>query len=190
MHQIPDSSREGGIYREPSNRRKFLAETCSLCLGTLAVLPPVAAGVMVVVDPLRKKAGENSIVRVTTLDLLPENGVPRKFAIVASQTDAWTQSPSAPIGAVYLRRTGPKTVKAFNVVCPHLGCFVQFESAQQGYVCPCHNSTFALDGSIRDPRSPSPRGLDELEVEIRNETEVWVKFQNFLTSQSRKIPVA
>ncbi|MHC1763287.1 MAG: ubiquinol-cytochrome c reductase iron-sulfur subunit [Verrucomicrobiia bacterium] len=190
MHQFQGCPREEGLCSGPSSRRKFLAGACSVGLGALAVLPPVAAGVMVVLDPLRKAAGTNALVRVTTLDLLPEDGVPRKLPIVASQTDAWTKSPSTPIGAVYLRRTGPKEVKAFNVVCPHLGCYVEFEAGRQGFICPCHNSAFGLDGSVSDPKSPSPRGLDELEVEIRNESEVWVKFQNFLTSQTRKIPVA
>ena len=32
--------------------------------------------------------------------------------------------------------------------------------------------------------------LDGLQVEIRNEKEVWVKFQNFQTGHSEKIPVA
>ena len=151
---------------------------------------PVAAGVMVILDPLRRRSGDRELIRVTTLQSVPEDGRPRKFVVVDSRSDAWTVSPSAPVGAIYLRRTGPKAVQALNVVCPHLGCFVDFVGSQNGYFCPCHNSAFAMDGSVSDPDSPSPRGLDELEVEIRNETEVWVRFQNFLTSHKRKIPVA
>ena len=56
------------------------------------------------------------------------------------------------------------------------------------YLCPCHNSTFALDGKISSAGSPSPRGLDELEVEIRNDSEVWVKFQNYRAGVPEKIP--
>ena len=45
-----------------------------------------------------------------------------------------------------------------------------------------------LDGSVNDPKSPSPRGLDELGVEIRNEREVWVRFQNFRPGAHERIP--
>ena len=38
-------------------------------------------------------------------------------------------------------------------------------------------------------KSPSPRGLDELEVEIRSDNEIWVKFQNFRAGEKEKIPV-
>jgi hypothetical protein len=32
--------------------------------------------------------------------------------------------------------------------------------------------------------------MDELEVEIRNETEIWVKFQNFRAGEAEKIVLA
>jgi Rieske Fe-S protein len=95
-----------------------------------------------------------------------------------------------PIGAVYLRRTGPNSVQAFNVVCPHAGCFVDFVAGRKAYVCPCHNSVFGLDGKISDPKSPSPRSMDQLDVEVRNDNEIWVRFENYLAGQARKIPIA
>ncbi|HKS37073.1 MAG TPA: Rieske 2Fe-2S domain-containing protein, partial [Verrucomicrobiae bacterium] len=86
-------------------------------------------------------------------------------------------------------RTGGKQVQAFNVICPHAGCFVDYVAARKGYFCPCHNSTFGVDGRIADAKSPSPRGLDELEAEIRNDTEIWVKFRNFRAGVKQRIPV-
>ena len=48
-----------------------------------------------------------------------------------------------------------------------------------------------LDGSlVAGARSPSPRALDGLEVELREGSEVWVKFQNFEAGKATKIPVA
>ena len=141
-------------------------------------------------DPLRRKVAASEKMFITSIDSLPENGVPRQFAILASRVDAWNKFPNAPVGAVYLRRTGPKTVQALNVVCPHAGCFVDYRREKKDYFCPCHNSSFALDGSIADKMSPAPRALDELEVEILNEKEVWVKFQNFQTGHKERIPVA
>ncbi len=92
------------------------------------------------------------------------------------------------MGAIYLRRTGENEVKAFNVVCPHAGCFVDYRGDMNSFFCPCHNSAFGLNGELADKRSPSPRGLDSLEAEVRG-NEVWVKFQNFQTGHATKIPV-
>ena len=172
-----------------SGRRSFFKKAAAVVLGGLAMLIPIVSGLLVVLDPLRRKSEQSAFVQVTSLRSVPEDGLPRKFVIMASHSDAWNRS-RALIGAVYLRRTGVNSVEALNVVCPHAGCFVDFVPARQGYVCPCHNSMFALNGQISDPRSPSPRGLDPLEVQIRNETEVWVRFQNFLAGHEKRIPVA
>ncbi|MHB8524352.1 MAG: QcrA and Rieske domain-containing protein [Limisphaerales bacterium] len=162
----------------------------SILLGGLAGLFPAAAGVFVFLDPLRRKSGASGFSRVASLETLPDDGLPRKFTVVADRTDAWNRFPQVPVGAVYLRRTGDKTIQAVNAVCPHAGCFVDFVAARNGYFCPCHNSSFTPDGRIDDPKSPSPRGLDALPVEIRDETEIWVKFQNFRAGQAEKVPLA
>jgi menaquinol-cytochrome c reductase iron-sulfur subunit len=134
--------------------------------------------------------GADDAVRVTTLDALPEDGVPRKFPVVATKRDGWTQYPLATVGAVFLRRNSGGKVQAFNAVCPHAGCLVGLASDRSGYFCPCHNSAFTLDGAVGGPSSPSPRGLDVLEVEIRNEKEVWVKFRNFQPGRAERILLA
>jgi menaquinol-cytochrome c reductase iron-sulfur subunit len=173
-----------------SARRTFIKAFSALFLGAASVAVPVVSGLMVLLHPLRRTSGSGQFVRVTSLHSLPEDGVPRRYAVVADQVNAWNRNPAVAVGAVYLRRTGPHAVHAFNVVCPHAGCFVEYEPVRQGYLCPCHNSTFALDGAVNDPRSPAARGLDELDVEIRSESEVWVRFQNFRAGVRAKLPVS
>ncbi len=175
---------------ESPARRGFLKKTCAVVIGALAGLVPVFSGLLVFLDPLHRKSRSSGSILIASLNSLPEDGVPRKFSVVANRIDAWNGIPNVPVGAVYLRRTSGKSVQAFNVVCPHAGCFVDYKPAEKGYHCPCHNSTFALDGRIHDPASPSPRGLDELAVEIRNNTEIWVRFQNFRAGHAEKIPIA
>ena len=75
-----------------------------------------------------------------------------------------------PVGVVYLRRTAPTEVVALHSVCPHAGCFVDYQVDRKSF--------FAVDGSSNDPRSPSPRPMDSLSVEIRGQG-VWLRFQNF-----------
>ena len=169
-----------------ANRRSFLKETAAGLIGGCCVLVPAAAGVVAWLDPLAHDAATGSLVNAGRIDALPTDGSPRRVTIIMEKTDAWTRQQAVPIGAVYLRRSGEK-VTAFQSVCPHAGCFVDYLPARRGFMCPCHESTFAEDGSINDPHSPSPRGLDALEVEIRG-PEVWVRFQSFRTGSHEKVP--
>jgi menaquinol-cytochrome c reductase iron-sulfur subunit len=172
-----------------SDRRGFLKKLACNVLGAVVTLVPFAAGLALWLDPVRRKAqAGGQLVRVAPLSALPDDGVPRKFNVLASRVDAWNKSPESVVGAVYLRRVKGEKPRAFNVVCPHAGCFVDYMESKSSYLCPCHNSTFAVDGKINDPRSPAPRGLDELEVEVRPNSEVWVKFQNFRAGVTDKIP--
>jgi menaquinol-cytochrome c reductase iron-sulfur subunit len=170
-------------------RREFLKKACTAGLGGVLVLAPLGAGLAVFFDPLRRKSTGVNKVFVTSLEYLPKDGIPRKFSIFSNRIDAWNKFPNAPIGAVYLRRTGEKEIEALNVVCPHAGCFVDYKSESKSFFCPCHNSSFALNGQIANPKSPSPRGMDTLSVELLHGNEVWVAFQNFQTGHPVKIPV-
>ena len=172
-----------------SDRRGFLKKAAAALLGGIATLVPLGAGLAVWLDPARRKTKTGGqIVRVASLSALPEDGVPRKFSVLASRVDAWNKSPETAVGAVYLLRDKGGKPRAFNSACPHAGCFVDYVPGKSSYLCPCHNSTFALDGKINDPKSPAPRGLDELETEVREGGEVWVKFQNYRAGVAEKIP--
>ena len=175
-------------HPEGAPRRNFLTATAAVVLGGLAGLVPALATLLPVLDPLRRRGGEAGMVMVTRLGAIPEDGVPRRFTVQADRVDAWTTYRNTPVGAVYLRRTN-SGLAALNVVCPHAGCFVNLAAAGSRFACPCHRSSFALDGSINDPNSPSPRAMDDLEVEVRNGDEVWVRFQNFRPGQEHKEPL-
>lgn len=171
-------------------RRDFISRSAAIIIGGIVGIVPLVSGLLVFLDPLRRKSkAVEGAVRVATLSALPNDGKPHKFPVISSRTDAWNKFPATPIGAVYLRRIGEKQVEALHVVCPHAGCFVDFVPSRTCFLCPCHNSTFAIDGAINDPKSPSPRGLDTLPVEIRGE-EIFVKFQNFRSGVHDKIPEA
>src|SRR5947209_5122648 len=89
-------------------RRGFLKKLGATLIGGLVALVPLAAGLTVFLDPLKRKSKNGGFVRVASLGALPEDGLPRKFDVVASHFDAWNRIPQVPIGAVYLRRTGDK----------------------------------------------------------------------------------
>lgn len=176
--------------KPPAPRRGFLKGLIGLAGVSFAAAVPVWSGLKAFLHPLKRTKRRADFVMVTSLNALPADDRPRKFPIVLARQDAWTQHPLAPVGMIFLRRTSEKTVQALNVICPHAGCIVDYRPGQADYLCPCHNSRFAKDGSIGSPESPSPRPLDALEVEIRNETEVWVRFQNFQPGIKDKVAQA
>jgi menaquinol-cytochrome c reductase iron-sulfur subunit len=169
-------------------RRGFFKKTFVVLSAGAAVLVPFCAAILALTDPLRAKGGVGEPVKITTLDAIPADGLPRKFPVHASRIDAWNKFQNVPIGAIYLRRTGAQ-VEALNVVCPHAGCFIDFSPAKRKFICPCHNSSFTMDGKIANPKSPSPRGMDALPVEVQPDGTVWVTFQNFRAGTRDKIPV-
>ncbi len=169
-------------------RRGFLTYALAIICGGLAMLVPALAGLAVFFDPLRRKNGQTKMIRVATLDAVPDDGVPRQFPVIAERVDAWNRS-REPVGAVYLRRkAGQEEIECWTATCPHAGCFVDFDDETNTFKCPCHNSQFSLDGAIIEP-SPSPRPMDTLECKVRKE-EILVKFENFYTGKTEKVAKA
>ncbi len=188
-NQEPRAPQEGAVTPGGRARRGFLAGAGAIAAAGLAFLAPVWSGFRVVLDPLRRAAGDPALIPVTSLAAVPADGVPRKFRVTTDRVDAWNTQRNMPVGAVYLRRTDDSLL-AFNVICPHAGCFVNLAPDRSRFVCPCHKSSFDLDGAVDDPSSPSPRDMDTLDVEVRNGDEIWVRFQNFLPGRADKTPVA
>ena len=57
-------------------------------------------------------------------------------------------------------------VVVFNTTCTHLGCSVPWDEEKNQFVCPCHGSTFSLNGEVLT--APAPRPLDIYSVRIEN----------------------
>jgi len=178
--------------RSAHDRRGFFTRLFAGLVGCLAGLVPAGAGVWAFLDPLERKTGEIGFLRVASIDSLPDDGIARRFPVVADRTDSWNRYLNEPIGAVYLRRLeGGSEVQAFNAICPHAGCFVGFNIEQNEFQCPCHNSTFQPDGVRVSPeQSPSPRDLDRLRVDLPKlaQGEVWIEFKNFETGTATRRP--
>jgi len=75
----------------------------------------------------------------------------------ASFNDPSTGDPSL----VIQPRAG--TFLAFDVVCPHAGCTVQYDNVNKVLICPCHGSQFnASTGAVEN--GPAPTGLQRIKI--------------------------
>jgi menaquinol-cytochrome c reductase iron-sulfur subunit len=172
-------------------RRDFTKSAVASLTALAAAGVPFATGIMALLNPLRPEmqarlrpggSDDKGFFRVGSVGNVPD-GFPQAFTILADRKDAWNSFPSEPIGKVFLCKQGDKMI-ALNSRCPHAGCDVDYQPSKSGYICPCHDSLFTVEGA-RSGASPSPRDLDTLDIEIRGE-EVWVKFQNFKTGRPDK----
>jgi menaquinol-cytochrome c reductase iron-sulfur subunit len=142
--------------RLPERRRLFTSAirglTGAICAGlglpSLAYLlsPPRSQSADQWVD-----AGELSEFRT---------GAPRVVTFRRTRTDGWVVTSARELAWVVAEADG--TIRAFSPWCTHLGCAYHWDAGSRQFVCPCHDSRFAIDG--RRTAGPAPRGLDQYEV--------------------------
>jgi menaquinol-cytochrome c reductase iron-sulfur subunit len=187
------------------NRRSML-KWISGALGAASAAVVVLPGGRFMAEALRPRRGNQAVVkRVARLDDLVV-GQPKSYPVLGSRRDAWTLYPEEVIGRVWLLRekgpTGDETspqVKAFTAVCPHLGCAIQHDPANERFVCPCHRAAFDRGGRPKPDEngkpSHAPRGMDSLECRLvrDSDAEDWwieVKYEKFEPGLTAKVPKA
>ncbi len=183
-------------------RRSFITELSTVVIAGIVGLFGLLAGIRTLLDPLtrtpqapgdEKADGPEGFIRVAGLDALPADGSPQRMPVIADLIDAWNYIPNQPIGAVYLRREPDGSVLALHSICPHAGCSVSPSADGAAYHCPCHNSSFDLNGQKVDrpgKENPSPRPMDVLEVDPGKlaQGEIWIKYQDYYTGIEEKKP--
>lgn len=185
----------------PQERRLFIKIFAGV-VGAIAALVPALVGLWTFLDPAtrrerrysdaKKPKGlktDDGFIRVASLAEVPQDGRPLRVQVRDDVTNKWTFSPNEPVGEVFLIRKGSgNDLTVFTTVCPHLGCSVSLASdgaGKQIFKCPCHNSSFELDGSCKVP-TPSPRSMDLLQSRV-DDGSVYVKYQNFYTGRPKPV---
>ncbi len=211
---VPETSAPSGWELSPAAetpRRSMLVHGITAILSFLIVAVPSTLGGLFFLDPiLRKKKAtsgdgardgeiakkdEAGFIRLdVTKDSVPQDGTPLAVTVKDDIIDAWNMFRDVPVGSIWLRKVGDGPILAFNSVCPHLGCSVDYVPADNHFFCPCHTSAFNLDGKKKN--EIPPRDMDVLEVAMRtngqddaNGVEIWVKFQNFRKTITDKIAI-
>lgn len=154
----------------------------------------LAPSLILLADPLRRRkqrqggGGSGPRVPVAQLDEIPDldaGAPPLRAPVVATGLrDAWNRFDTTQLGSVFLgKRSG--SLHCLSATCPHAGCGIDYDEQKKHFICPCHNSTFAIDGSRTG--GPSPRDMDRLEVAIEGDT-IFCRFQRFRLALEKKVP--
>ena len=64
--------------------------------------------------------------------------------------------------------TNAEKLIAVNPTCPHAGCAVTWESDQQKFLCPCHDSEFSSTGEVLE--GPATESLANYEVKVEGDS--------------------
>jgi Rieske Fe-S protein len=159
----------------------------ALGLGTVALTVPALSALAAFLNPWRQKSETGNWVRVASTAAVPLGAPPQRCSVIADRADAWNGYPDEAIGAIFLCQVSDDKFLALQTICPHNGGCVSYDPQKKNFYCPSHGALFNLEGRRLDPESISPRDLDSLDVEIRDGTEVWVKFEKFQDGIAQKI---
>lgn len=193
------------IMPEPADgqpRRNFLVEFLAGAIGLIVGAVPAIAGGLFFLHPLFKgrdedavassrpdapeKDAEGRLKTSVTLESLPADGTPVRLKMLDDIVDAWNLFPNQEIGSIWIRKVGEQVI-AFNTICPHLGCSIQHRRSAGDFYCPCHLSSFSLDGETQN--EIPPRDMDSLDVAVTDDGSVWVKYENFRGAISEKVRI-
>jgi cytochrome b6-f complex iron-sulfur subunit len=61
----------------------------------------------------------------------------------------------------------PESIRAFSLICTHLGCTVEWQTGQRSFYCPCHDGRFDEFGEVS--AGPPPVPLESLPVQMNGE---------------------
>jgi menaquinol-cytochrome c reductase iron-sulfur subunit len=92
-------------------------------------------------------------------------GVPVEMTFRRNRIDGWKVTSEK--STTWAVRMLNNEIVAYSPNCTHLGCPYHWDQQKNQFICPCHNSVFALDGKVVD--GPAPRPLDRFQTKIQGE---------------------
>ena len=155
------------------SRRSFLGVLLGLgsfVIGGLLSVPLIRFALF----PLLRRTTETKNSPLGELNEFSSLTEPVMHTIQMEQVDGWRKAISEKV--VYVTKDSQGQLCVLSAICPHLGCTIPWDVDKKEFVCPCHDSVFAPDGSRIS--GPSLRGMDTLETSVQD-GQLLVRFQYF-----------
>ena len=114
-------------------------------------------------------------VKVANVQSIPD-GEPVRLNFIQSEMDAYAEQKK--VHSVWIVKRSPSEIAVYSPICPHAGCYFNWNAQLRLFECPCHGSVFKVDGSVIS--GPAPRQLDTLPIKVENGTlfVVWKRFKS------------
>ena len=131
-------------YCKGPDRRKFHVSLIYAIVGSDHRRVSLPAAIYLLVPPKSKKNSQDLGGGWRHRQLKPN--VPEEFVFRRNRLDGWKVT-SEKSTAWVINRANSKVV-AFSPQCTHLGCAYSYDDKNKEFLCPCHTSTFGLDGKV------------------------------------------
>jgi menaquinol-cytochrome c reductase iron-sulfur subunit len=148
------------------DRRTF---QLSIIYGVWAVIGAamsIPAAIYLLFPPRVKK--RDSWVEVGDIAQMKLNA-PEEVVYRRTRVDGWKITSEK--STAWVVKTADHNITAFAPQCTHLGCAYHWDDQNNEFLCPCHTSTFALDGRVLT--GPAPRALDKMQVRLDG-SKLWI----------------
>ncbi len=90
---------------------------------------------------------------------------PNELVFRKNRVDGWKVTSEK--SSAWVVKKAENEIVAFAPQCPHLGCAVHWVAKQNEFLCPCHASTFSIEGQVLT--GPARRALDRFEVKVEGD---------------------
>ena len=153
-------SHEPAVELPPTRRNLYMY----LIHGTMSLIGAalaIPAAIYLLFPPKARK--ETEWVQTADLASLPA-GAPTEITFQRNRVDGWKVFSEKATAWVVKQPDGQ--VIAFTPNCTHLGCAYHWDDPSHTFVCPCHTSSFSIDGKVLG--GPAPRPLDRYTVKVES----------------------
>jgi menaquinol-cytochrome c reductase iron-sulfur subunit len=146
---------------DSDNRRTFFVTLIYGLWGVISAALALPAAAYLLLPPRAKKTGE-WVPAGDAGQLQPD--VPEEMVFRRNRVDGWKITSEKT--SAWVVKTAANQVVAYAPQCTHLGCAYRWDEKGHYFLCPCHTSTFGLDGKVLS--GPAPRPLDRYEVKVES----------------------
>ena len=145
--------------RTPETRRSFFVAAIYGLWTMIGAALGTPAAVYLLFPPKAKR--ENEWIEAGDIAHLQPN-VPEEVVFRRTRVDGWKVTSEKT--TAWVVKLGGRDVVAYAPQCTHLGCAYHWDERNRNFLCPCHTSTFSLDGTVLT--GPAPRPLDRYQVKV------------------------
>jgi menaquinol-cytochrome c reductase iron-sulfur subunit len=179
---MTEKPRQETIGVPTTTRRKFL-KVFTIGLGSIAGIAlgiPFIGTLVGKISALKKKSPMAKVIDVRNLSV----GQPSRVNFLWQEKDAYIYE--TVVHSVWAIEHSPADVTVFSPICPHAGCYYNWDPEAHQFHCPCHGSVFSINGRVLG--GPAPRPLDTLPDEIKDD-ELYVRWERFKSGTPEKIEI-
>ncbi|MBI1895476.1 MAG: Rieske 2Fe-2S domain-containing protein [Acidobacteria bacterium] len=133
----------GEIFQPRPTRRALYVSIIYGLWSLITAALAIPAGIYLLFPPRTKKAPEWLVAGDVSHLRIKE---PEEMVFRRTRVDGWKITSEK--STAWVVKLSEQTLVAFAPQCTHLGCAYHWDERQKNFLCPCHNSSFSVEGAV------------------------------------------